>query len=63
MKITSLDLGRQYESIRDEINGAVLEAIDSQSFVLGPFVESFERGIAKFCCVRQIGRASCRERV
>src|SRR3989338_8493976 len=52
MKITSLDLGRQYESIRDEINNAVLEVIDSQSFVLGPFVESFERGIAKFCCVR-----------
>src|SRR3989339_866954 len=52
VKITSLDLRRQYESIRDEINGAVLEAIDSQSFVLGPFVESFERGIAKFCCVR-----------
>ena len=49
MKITSLDLGRQYESIRDEINNAVLEVIDSQSFVLGPFVESFEYSIAKFC--------------
>jgi len=28
MKITSLDLRRQYESIRDEINNAVLEVID-----------------------------------
>src|SRR4030066_312813 len=52
MKITSLDLGRQYESIRNEINKAVLEVIDSQSFVLGPFVESFEYSTAKFCCVR-----------
>ena len=52
MKITSLDLRRQYESIRDEINRAVLEVIDSQSFVLGPFVESFEHSISKYCCVR-----------
>ncbi|HLE86569.1 MAG TPA: DegT/DnrJ/EryC1/StrS family aminotransferase [Candidatus Brocadiaceae bacterium] len=49
MKITSLDLRRQYESIRDEINNAVLEVIDSRSFILGPFVESFEHSIAKFC--------------
>ena len=49
MKITSLDLRRQYESIQDEINSAVLEVIASQSFVLGPFVESFEHSIAEFC--------------
>jgi len=59
MKITSLDLGRQYESIRNEINKAVLEVIDSQSFVLGPFVESFEHSIAEFCYAKHaIGAAS-----
>ncbi len=52
MKVSSLDLKRQYESIREEINKAVLEVIASQSFVLGPFVESFEDSIAKFCGVR-----------
>ena len=52
MKITSLDLRRQYESIQDEINSAVLEVIASQSFVLGPFVESFERSIAEFCSAK-----------
>lgn len=52
MKITSLDLKRQYESIREEINKAVLEVIASQSFILGPYVESFERNIAKFCNVK-----------
>lgn len=52
MKITSLDLSRQYESIRDEVNRAVLEVLKSQSFVLGPFVESFEDSIAKYCCVK-----------
>lgn len=52
MKVSSLDLKRQYESIREEINKAVLEVIASQSFVLGPFVESFEYKIANFCCVK-----------
>ena len=51
MKVASLDLKRQYESIREELNKAVLEVIASQSFVLGPFVESFEYSIAQFCCV------------
>ncbi|MCK6467775.1 MAG: DegT/DnrJ/EryC1/StrS family aminotransferase [Candidatus Brocadia sinica] len=52
MKVSSLDLKRQYESIREEINKAVLEVIASQSFVLGPFVESFENSIAQICCVK-----------
>lgn len=52
MKVSSLDLKRQYESIREEINKAVLEVIASQSFVLGPFVESFENSIAGFCSVK-----------
>lgn len=52
MKVCSLDLKRQYESIREEINKAVLEVIASQSFVLGPFVESFENSIAGYCSVK-----------
>jgi dTDP-4-amino-4,6-dideoxygalactose transaminase len=52
MKVSFLDLKRQYESIREEINKAVLEVIASQSFVLGPFVESFENSIAQFCRVK-----------
>ncbi|OQY97486.1 MAG: transcriptional regulator [Candidatus Brocadia sp. UTAMX2] len=52
MKVSSLDLKRQYETIREEINRAVLEVISSQSFILGPYVESFESKIAQFCCVK-----------
>ena len=52
MKVASLDLKRQYEGIREELNKAVLEVIASQLFVLGPFVESFEHSIASFCCVK-----------
>ncbi|MCC7211264.1 MAG: DegT/DnrJ/EryC1/StrS family aminotransferase [Candidatus Brocadia sp.] len=52
MKVNSLDLKRQYETIREEIDKAVLEVIRSQSFILGPYVESFEGKIAQFCCVK-----------
>ncbi|HJW86050.1 MAG TPA: DegT/DnrJ/EryC1/StrS family aminotransferase [Candidatus Brocadiaceae bacterium] len=52
MKIASLDLKRQYESIREEIDKAVLEVISSQLYILGPYVEAFERSMAKFCRVK-----------
>ncbi|MCF6158837.1 MAG: DegT/DnrJ/EryC1/StrS family aminotransferase [wastewater metagenome] len=52
MKVASLDLGRQYKNIREEINKAVLEVIASQSFILGSFVESFEYTIAQYCSVK-----------
>ena len=52
MKVVSLDLKRQYESIRAEIDKAVLDVVASQSFILGPFVESFEQDITKFCLVK-----------
>lgn len=52
MKVTALDLKRQYGNIRGEINNAVSEVIASQSFILGPFVESFEHSIAEFCHVK-----------
>ncbi|MDR4508647.1 MAG: DegT/DnrJ/EryC1/StrS family aminotransferase [Candidatus Brocadiaceae bacterium] len=52
MKICSLDLKRQYECIREEINASVLEVLDRQSFVLGPYVEKFEQYIAEYCSVK-----------
>ncbi|MGQ3686206.1 MAG: DegT/DnrJ/EryC1/StrS family aminotransferase [Candidatus Loosdrechtia sp.] len=52
MKVIALDLKRQYEGIREEIQRAVFEVIDSQSFILGPFVESFEHTIAKYCSIK-----------
>src|SRR5574341_185550 len=52
MKIASLDLKRQYESIREGVNNAILNVLAEQSFILGNFVESFEQEIAKYCSVR-----------
>ncbi len=43
-----LDLKAQYAAIRDEVERAVCETLDSQQFILGPQVEAFEREIAQW---------------
>ncbi|MBM4054530.1 MAG: DegT/DnrJ/EryC1/StrS family aminotransferase [Planctomycetes bacterium] len=59
MKIASLDLKRQYKSIQKEIDSAVLDVLASQSFVLGHYVESFEKSMANYCGAKYaIGVAS-----
>jgi len=49
MKVPLLDLKRQYNLIRDEIDPAVKEVIESQVFVKGPKVAEFEQEIAAYC--------------
>jgi dTDP-4-amino-4,6-dideoxygalactose transaminase len=44
-----LDFARQYTGIREEILTAITRACDSQQFILGPTVESFERTAATAC--------------
>jgi dTDP-4-amino-4,6-dideoxygalactose transaminase len=57
--IPVLDLKAQYQSIREEINGAVLGVMESGVFVLGPNVEALEQEVATFCgCAFGIGVAS-----
>ena len=46
-----LDLKKQYEKIRDEIRGVINEVCDSQYFILGSRVESFEKSVADYCDV------------
>jgi dTDP-4-amino-4,6-dideoxygalactose transaminase len=58
-RVPMLDLRRQYESIRDELQAAVLAVLDSQAFVLGPAVKDFERDAAANLSVKHaIGCAS-----
>lgn len=47
--IPLVDLQAQYLSIRDDVNAAVLEVLDSTRFVLGPAVEDFEGRFARYC--------------
>jgi len=47
MKISALDLKRQYESIKGEIDSAIERVISSGRYILGDEVEGFEREFAK----------------
>ena len=47
MNVPFLDLKAQYRSIKNEINPAIQNILDSSSFVLGKAVEDFENEFAK----------------
>lgn len=47
--IPVIDLQAQYQSIKTEIDEAVLRVLDSSQFVLGEEVAAFEREFARFC--------------
>lgn len=54
MKVPFLDLKAQYQSIKDEVNPAILNVIENTAFVLGKPVFEFEKAFAetheaKFC--------------
>jgi dTDP-4-amino-4,6-dideoxygalactose transaminase len=49
MKVPLLDLKAQYETIRPEIEAAVRDVLESQHFILGPFVQKCEEAIARYC--------------
>jgi len=52
MNVPLLDLRAQFQTIRGEVMAAVERVFESQHFVLGPEVESFERDAAEYCQVR-----------
>jgi len=59
MNVPFLDLKRQYESIKQEIDDAIQTVLASQQFILGQEVEEFENRMAKYCGVKHaIGVAS-----
>jgi len=59
MKVPMLDLVRQYQAIHDEIDTAIHEVLRSGRFILGSFVEEFEKRAAEYCGVEHaIGVAS-----
>jgi dTDP-4-amino-4,6-dideoxygalactose transaminase len=46
------DLKSQYRSIKDEIDSAIAEVLESSHFILGPQVEAFEERFAAYCETR-----------
>jgi dTDP-4-amino-4,6-dideoxygalactose transaminase len=52
MNIPLVDLKANYLSIKDEIDSAIQNVLDSSSFIMGPFVKQFEQNFASFCQVK-----------
>lgn len=48
MKVPLLDLKVQYQSIKPEIDRAMMEVVESQYFILGPVVQRFEKACAAY---------------
>ena len=51
MNVPLLDLKAQYRGLRGEIRAAIDDVCDSQYFMLGPAVASFESDVADYCQV------------
>jgi dTDP-4-amino-4,6-dideoxygalactose transaminase len=52
MKIPLVDLKANYLSIKNEIDTAIQDVLNSSSFIMGPFVKQFEENFARFCDVK-----------
>ena len=53
-KINMVDLKGQYEKIKEEIDTAIHEVIDSTAFVNGPAVKSFQENLEKYLDVKHV---------
>jgi dTDP-4-amino-4,6-dideoxygalactose transaminase len=51
MKISMVDLKGQYVALKDEIDAAVHEVLESTQFILGPNVRALEEEVAAYCGV------------
>jgi dTDP-4-amino-4,6-dideoxygalactose transaminase len=49
MKVPLLDLQAQYAAIREELRAAVDGVMESCRFILGPYVQEFEKAVADYC--------------
>ncbi len=49
MKIPLIDLRPTMDDLREEILEAITKVVDSNIFILGPEINSFEREISKYC--------------
>lgn len=48
-EVPLLDLNAQYASIKDEVKEAIDRVLESQYFIMGPEVSSFEDDVAEYC--------------
>ncbi len=48
MNIPMVDLKGQYETLKDEIDGSILQALSETRFILGPNVQAFDQEAAEY---------------
>lgn len=53
MRIPLLDLQAQYLTIKEEINEAIQNVLDSSVYILGPQMKTLEKEIAAFCGTKE----------
>jgi len=59
MNVPFLDLKRQYDSIKEEIDQAVRGVLSHAKFIMGPEVKAFEEKVAEYCGAKSaVGVAS-----
>ncbi|MFZ9708917.1 MAG: DegT/DnrJ/EryC1/StrS family aminotransferase [Steroidobacteraceae bacterium] len=59
MRVPLLDLKPQYQSLKTEIDAAMLAVCESQAFILGPGVQRLEKEVAAYSgCAHGIGMSS-----
>ncbi len=49
MQIPFVDLKAQYQSLKQQVDPAILDVLANAQFVLGPAVEAFEKNFAAYC--------------
>ena len=49
MKVPFLDLTAHHQPIREQLDAAIRDVIDSNAFAGGPFVAEFEKEFAQYC--------------
>jgi len=52
MQVPLLDLNRQYKTIKNEIDNAVMKVLDHCRFINGPEIKELESAVAEFCGVK-----------
>lgn len=52
MPVPLIDLSQQHENLKAELLDAFTRVLDSGQFILGPFVEEFEKDLAAYCQTR-----------
>ena len=48
-RVPLVDLKRQYHSIKEEVDSAIQDVLETQAFILGPQVKEFESLFASYC--------------